>query len=242
MSFSKEFFALNLAFADRIRQLGGFPAELVLRFYTNLYVRFGLGTSLQPQHPVWQEYISGLSETTDPIDWTHQFALQHRSSQEEDLLQSTWGCFSYTAWGQTKIRLHFHNQEVGGISPLSKDRMGARIDELQLMFRAIKLKYTGTEITSLVGGSWLYNLEAYNRLFPRAYLASARPGEYDYPYLTLWGQFLDRHGQIRGDLANKFTADIQQQTTVPSVLDCFPLKVLYLEAPLQVFYEYYDIE
>jgi len=92
-----------------------------------------------------------------------------------------------------------------------------------------------------LGGSWLYHLEAYRRLFPPAFLSTVRPGKNDYPYLTLWGQFLDRNGQVRPEPARKFMDSLEMQTTLAGILGSFPLKALYVEAPLQAFYEFYAI-
>ncbi len=41
MIFSKEFYALDLALANRVQQGAYLPLELALRQYTNLYIRFG---------------------------------------------------------------------------------------------------------------------------------------------------------------------------------------------------------
>jgi len=240
MVFSKEFYTLNLAFARQVQRVSRLPAEYTLRFFTNLYVRFGLGTNLLRDHPVWQEYLCGLASSSDEEEWTYRFALEHDSYPDTEIRQPGFGCFSYTLWDQKRIRLHFHNEEPGGISPLSKDRMVARQDELHGMFYYIK-EHAGA-VESVIGGSWLYSLEAYRRLFPAAFLSTARPGGHDYPYLTLWGQFLDHLGQVRGDLASNFIECSKQQSTLEGILGCFPFKVQYLEAPSPVFYQYYGIE
>jgi hypothetical protein len=67
MTCSREFYALNLAFARRIQQVSHLPLEFTLRQYTNLYIRFGLGYSLDPTQPIWQEFVAGLSGITQDI-------------------------------------------------------------------------------------------------------------------------------------------------------------------------------
>ena len=239
MIFSKEFYALNLALANRLHQVTHLPLELALRQYTNLYIRFGLRYALDKHHPVWQEYISGLNRSESDVEWTYTFAMEHAMYPDVEILQPAFGCFSYTVWNEKRIRIHFHNQEEPDISPLSDASRKTRQDELISMFVYIKQHMTGME--SVVGGSWLYHLEAYRRLFPPIFLSSARPGSQDYPYLTLWGQFLDRHGQVRPEQATKFTDRLEKQDTLEGILGCFPLNVLYLEAPLPAFLEYYGI-
>lgn len=239
MIFSREFYALNLALANRVQKVAYFPLELALRQYTNLYIRFGLRHVLDNHNPVWQEYISGLTGSEGDVAWTYRFALQHGSYPEVDILQATFGCFSYSVWDEKSIRIHFHNNEGSGISPLSDTRREVRLEELRGMFGHIKQHESKTE--TILGGSWLYHLEAYRRLFPPAFLSTARPGKDDYPYLTLWGQFLDRNGRVRPEPARKFMDSLEMHTTLQGILGSFPLKALYVEAPLQAFYEFYAV-
>ena len=75
MGYSRDFYALNLSFANRVAQVASMPLEQALIKTTNLYVRFGLGRNLDYSHPVWQEYLSGLEQSADAIEWTYQFWL-----------------------------------------------------------------------------------------------------------------------------------------------------------------------
>ena len=77
------------------------------------------------------------------------------------------------------------------------------------MFTAIHHQEQG--FRTVVGGSWLYHLEAYRRLFPPAYLATAKPGSGDHAYLTLWGQFLYCNGQLKPETVSIFTGCLQRQ-------------------------------
>jgi hypothetical protein len=240
MTYSREFYALNLAFARRIQQVSHLPLEFTLRQYTNLYIRFGLGYSLDPIQPIWQEFVAGLSGTRQDVEWAYQCAKKYDCKRKEDTDQLLFGCFSYTVWDGKRIRLHFHNQERKGVHPLGEINRPTRRDELQRMFCNIRQNEIIME--TVVGGSWLYNLESYRRLFPPDFLSTARPGKQDYPYLTLWGQFLDRDGQVRPEPARQFIDSLDRQSTLEGILDCFPLKVQYLEAPLQVFYDYYAVK
>ena len=158
LTFSREFYILNLAFARRIHQISKFPLEFALRVYTNLYVHFGLPSTLEPLHPVWQEYISGLRGSTADEEWTYQFALMHGSFAEADAINHSFGCFSYSLWKEKHVRLHFHNAEEADISPLSEERRDARLDEIYRMLSHINRQEVGVE--DMVGSSWLYYLEA----------------------------------------------------------------------------------
>lgn len=93
----------------------------------------------------------------------------------------------------------------------------------------------------MVGGSWLYNIEAYRRLFPPAFLATAAPEEPEPQFIALWGQFLDHRQQVKPDLASQFRAEFSRQTTLSGLLHSFPYPVLRLECPLRVFYEHFGV-
>ena len=82
----------------------------------------------------------------------------------------------------------------------------------------------------------------YRKLFPPAFLAIAKPGKQDYPGMTLWGQFVDRDGQVRQPQAVRFIECLERQITLEGLLGCFPLSLLYLEAPVEVFSPYYGID
>ncbi len=240
MAYAREFYELNLYFARKVCQVANIPYEQALINYTNLYIRFGLGPAIDQFHPTWQEYLRGLAIASDQGDWTYSFATERAGSDTPVADGRIFGCFSYSTWDDKRVRLHFHNQEPAGVSPLGCDQLERRILELRTMFTHIKSYAPGIE--RVVGGSWLYNLEAYRRLFPPAFVATARPGQADYQYLVLWGQFLDRDGRVRPWPARKFVECLEKQTTLEGAMECFPLKALYLEAPLRVFYEYYTID
>ena len=143
-------------------------------------------------------------------------------------------------WDNQRVRLHFHNQEAAGVSPLSEERRLIRLSELCAMLVFIQQHEVG--VKRMVGGAWLYHLEGYRKLFPPVFLATAKPGTQDYPYMTLWGQFVDRDGQVRQSLVVRFIECLERQTALEGLLGCFPLSVFYLEAPVEVFYPYFGID
>jgi hypothetical protein len=59
--------------------------------------------------------------------------------------------------------------------------------------------------------------------------------------MPLWGQFLDRRGAIRADIAREFLARLERQSGLDDLSRCFPLQALAVEAPGQDFYNFYGI-
>ena len=239
MNYPQRFFDINLRFARKVAKISGQAFDIALLHYTNLYIRFGLGWDLSATNPIWQEYLDGLHQAEDAIEWTYYFYLKRQRQVAPESLPAPFGCFSYTVLDGNRIRLHFHNDEPPEHSPLSKDCMSQRLAELKRMFACIKQDVSAP--TTVIGASWLYNLEAYRRLFPPAYLATAQVGGHDFPYLPLWGQFIDHRGHIKEELVERFIERLDQQQDLKSIEQCFPFQVLHLESGIQEFYRFYGV-
>jgi hypothetical protein len=60
-----------------------------------------------------------------------------------------------------------------------------------------------------------------------------------FQHMPLWGQFLDRHGEIRADVTRAFLARLDRQSSLDGLDDCFPFRVLTLEAAAGEFHDFY---
>ncbi|MFC6973300.1 hypothetical protein [Paraburkholderia dipogonis] len=239
MRYSKEFFALQIRFARAVAALTDRPIGQVLLDYTNIYVRFGLGRAFDRDHPTWRCYAAGLSQTADISDWTYRFYLQQKTEVFRTQIVKTFGCFSYATQGPACVRIHFRNIEPAAISPLSIDRLPERLAELSALFDHVA--HNQQEATRVAGTSWLYNLRAYRRCFPQAYVASAVVAEARFRNMPLWGQFLDRNGLVRIDAAGDFIRRLSNVKNVRDLASCFPLQALAVEAPIEDFYAFYGV-
>ena len=239
MIFPKRFFELNWRFALRVAEVSNRPLAGVLLDCTHFYVRFKLGRSFDAAHPVWQEYLRGLEQAQDPVEWTYQLYLQRQAQGGIRPDEPAFGCFSYTLLPGQKIRVHFHNAEAGAMSPLDQERVQYRIAELTAMFARIKDREIG--VTNVIGCSWLYNRAAYRRLFPPVYLSTARISDNEFRYLTLWGQFIARDGQVKEDLATEFINRLYSQRVMDGLHYCFPFQALRLECEIQPFFMFYGV-
>jgi len=193
--YAKAFFDLQLQFAHKVTTLSGLPLSRVLLEYTNLYVRFGLGRDFDAAHPTWQTYLAGLTGGPDIHEWTYDFYVTRHDAMAGPAVVATVGCFSYAPLSAERIRLHFHDAEMEGHSPLAVERVGRRLAELAALFEQVKR--TARQPLRVVGASWLYNLAAYRRLFPTSYVANARAGAPRFQHMPVWGQFLDRYGAVK---------------------------------------------
>jgi hypothetical protein len=241
LRFSRAFIELIVQFARHVAQIQILPLDDTLFRFTPLYLSLGLGRDFDPRHPTWQAFMVGLAEDRDVVDWTHTFYLSHHANVSADAvaLRPTFGCFYYSRWPENRVRIHFRNDEIDPHGPLDRDRRPKRLAELTAMFSHLSEIVPPT--ATVVGGSWLYNIEAYRRLFPPEFLATARTGANEYRFLALWGQFLDRHGHLRATTARTFLDGLGRHLTEESLEHCFPYRVLRLESAVRPFYEFYGI-
>jgi hypothetical protein len=237
--YDKAFFDLQLQFAERVAVLSGLSLPRALLDFTSFYIRFGLGRDFDPAHPIWREYVAGVQDTSDRREWTYRFYLTRSHAMAGPPVVATFGCFSYARSSADRIRLHFENAEPDGHSPLGIDRRGARLADLAALFAHVKR--TVPQRLQIVGASWLYNLEAYRRFFPKSYVATARVIDGRFRHMPLWGQFLDRRGEIRESLARQFRERLERQSSVDGLGQCFAFPVLSVEASVLDFYEFYGV-
>ena len=239
MVYAKAFFDLQLQFAYKVTEISGLPFTRVLLEYTNLYIRFGLGRDFHPAHPTWQAYLAGLRDANDRQEWTYRFYLARAEALAGPPVVATFGCFSYALLRGDRLRLHFQNADTEGPSSLGVERLEQRRADLTALFA--HGQRTLHERVQVVGASWLYNLEAYRRLFPVSYVATARVIGDRFQSMPLWGQFLDRYGETKESMTRPFLERLERQSSVERLHECFPLQVLAVEAPVREFYDCYGI-
>ena len=215
------------------------PLAQAILEYTNFYIRFGLGREFNPADPAWTEYLAGLQHANDPGDWTYRFHLAHSQAVVPPGLVASFGCFSYSRLRDDRVRLHFRNAETDGLSPLGIERRGQRLADLAALFDHVKR--TVREPVRVVGASWLYNIEAYSRLFPASYLSTAHVLHGRFQHMPLWGQFVNRRGEIRESVKHRFLERLERQTSLDDLDRCFPFQVLSLEASAMEFYQFYGV-
>jgi hypothetical protein len=152
---------------------------------------------------------------------------------------ATFGCFSYALLHGDRIRLHFQNAETEKHASLGAACLRQRQADLSALFEHVQ--QTLGERVQVVGVSWLYNLEAYRRLFPVSYVTTARVISDRFQSMPLWGQFLDRYGNLKASMTRPFLESLERQSSIDRLNECFPFQVLAVEAPVSVFYDFYGI-
>jgi hypothetical protein len=241
------YFEVQLQLARRMAALTGASlGETTLRF-TNLHRRLGFGVHKPEDAPAagWGDYARALEAEPDPAaQLAFSQAVCAQSPPEHLPLpgQTQFGCFACEPVGDDgAVRLHFNNvdtDEAGG--PLAGGKVERRRAEMAALVRHVR--ETWPQATVIRGKSWLYNLEAYRRLFPAEYGASRTiaPGPLRLNGTSSWGQLIDSRERVRPDVRDAFLANLESIDPATPWL-VFPFRVLGTEAPIESFAAEYGL-
>jgi hypothetical protein len=198
------FAALHVDFADRVTAVTGVDRVTALRTWTPAAGMAGV------------HFPDAPTGATLGAAYDRQFATPRPSDR-------VWfGCFGYEIedHGGT-VRVHFGRRDPHGA--LTDDRQGVRRAELTSLFAHAAAAYP--QARRYRGGSWLYHLDRYRRLFPPSVVAALapEPTEDGLRMMALWGQF------VRGDRSpyrprvDEFTHGYRSARSPRELLDAFPL-------------------
>jgi hypothetical protein len=156
-----EYFLLQLEFARRAGIVCHLSFEAAAIHFTSFVRQF------RNRGCVWR---SEWDFDTPPgvVAWPF-FDLHRRDQLVVSPNATRFGPFNF--WHDSNgasLRMRF----VNGPRVLASTQQAQRVDELRSMFSFLAKNYDGD--TLVTGFSWLYNLEAYSRLFPTAFIESAQ--------------------------------------------------------------------
>lgn len=234
------YFDLQLTFAKRVAEVLQRPYDDVLLEFTSLYKLLGIEGEFDATQPTWQATL--LAAWSADAEQLHRLYLGQLGVIPRFTDERHWGCFAYDYRHEydshtNAIRIHFSNEDGSGLGALSRERMPVRLAELAAMFAHIAKHEP--QATTVCGGSWLYNREAYCRLFPAAFTSSPVMDEPHYQYRALWGQFLRHDWTVNQELATRFLDRVAAMRTAEQIATCFPYQVLLTASPISTFFEYY---
>jgi hypothetical protein len=242
--YPRELFQLQFEFATSLVEKHSLKLEDALFRNTSYYVRIiGHSDEKLPDQNlnVWVELMRNLPEDQGQIaDYFYNKYLEKEKSNITTVKDNAvHPCFhAFYHQDRNMYELHLDNNDPLGV--LSKERQSARFAELKEMFTSIK---SNSNInTNLFVRTWLLNVDAFTRLFPtelkdQAILWNSNNKTYDN---THWGQFIDRQGNFRNDMAEKFREKFRNESYEEFNL-YFPCPAKYSELPVTAFYEFYGI-
>jgi hypothetical protein len=241
--YPKAYFGLQVSYARTMAALTHQSLAVALMAQTSLYKLLGAPGAFDPDEPIWRELVACVDEranTEDQSSAIYQYYLKRYPAIPTFGEERHWGCFAFE-WRpvQRAIRIHFSNEDAPEFGPLSRNRVATRLNELGAMFAVVRAERPDAE--RVIGGSWLYALDAYRRLFPPSFSASAAPDEPHLQYRALWGQFLRHDWSMNQPRAEEFLARIARLSDPARYAECFPCQVLLTSAPVGDFYAFYGV-
>lgn len=244
-----EYFSLQLAYAERAARISAIQLDQALMEFTSFWRRIHNPLTLKqnkaewsfdPATPQWQELCDRI-RNKEPADVV-AYNLYCKNDNNTEAGKKYFGCFRYDFISQANegdgiIRIHFKNRDHSGEGPLSKPRQEARLQDLKSMFRFISENQPEAKIVE--GGSWLYNLDAYKRLFPEAFTLHMKPEEVPFPRSSgIWGQFMNSDKQVNEKMSSTFMQKITAAKSTDDLLQCFKFKILFARAGIENFYSH----
>ena len=153
-----------------------------------------------------------------------------------------FGCFRYSFVEDEKgngiVKLHFLNNSTSKEGPLALSQRGKRLKELKDLFEDVKENYPNAKYVQ--GGSWLYNLESYKRLFPKEYTNNMKSISPKPQMLVIWGQFINSEWGVKKDMAEEFLSRLEKAKTEKDLENVFELKELFPKGDIKYFYDFYS--
>ncbi len=234
------YFEVQLLFAETIAGRASRPLSETCLEFTNLHRRLGLGRPDEgAPSPEWTRYAEGLERCapgSSRLDWTLAFFA---GASPTESVTRRFGCFSYELLAPGDVvRIHFSNRDsTGDCGPLARAKIDSRLTELREMFGFIRARHSSAR--TVRGGSWLYNLPAYRRLFPPEYAASVfEPERVRLDGTSSWGQLLDFRGDVKPAVRQALLGAIGK-VDIAAPWRAFPMRALGAQSPVGNFYQFY---
>lgn len=235
------YFEVQLLFAETIADRTSRTLSDTCLEFTNLHRRLGLGRSDGGAHSAgWTRYAAGLDRCAsrhNRLEWTAAFFVDVAPMESAT---HAFGCFSFELLSPDPVvRIHFNNRDsADGRGPLARGKADRRKSELREMFQFIRAHHPNAR--TVRGGSWLYNLEAYRRLFPPDYAASTfEPERVRLDGTSSWGQLLDFRGFVKPAIRQALLDSIGN-LDIAAPWKAFPLRALGAQGSIEPFYQFYS--
>lgn len=231
----RSYFSLQLTFATYYAQVAGVPLNAAVARCTNLRRRLHLwGESGAEQ---WAIFLAELGTVSQDQAALLSTTLKFHKARPPLAPAPTFGCFSYDSPNAAGVlRIHFMPPNDLDASPLAAAAVDARRHELRAMFQHIRSAHP--EARSVMGVSWLYNLQAYTRLFPQAFVKSIQPvsGPLHLNGSSTWGQVLDWRQQVKPAVRDELLRRlVDMDVTAPWRV--FPLQAQVATCGVQLFHD-----
>jgi hypothetical protein len=244
---------LRLHFVEAISAKTGISLAKCFNDYTDLKLRL-MGPDPEDEAAFkshierWEEFTNIIAQLPDHESRLDKIMQRFKEPTDRtDHRDDEYWPFRYDYvddQGEPFVATHFGNMlpvdnVTEGPGLLSKERYEEQRAKLRAMFIEIKNKYP--DVKEVRGRSWLYNVEAYRRLYPKVYGDSKAIAKGIYRGGGRWGQFRRSDGSVNPELRAIFYKNLKNlDPGNPEA--AFPLQTWTVRAPIEEFYKEYGIE
>ena len=233
----KQYFKIQFDFANKLAQLKNIPLTQSLLLFTTFYKRLGIKGRAVEDNPMWQEYIGGIKQGKNPLDWFYFLYTKYKEGKKDVKIERPFGDFNYSVEGNS-VFIHFNPDIHQIVGSLKKEMIPTRMKELTKMFKY--LNENEPNITTVEGNTWAYNLESYKRLFPLEFTKRPIINTECFQGSSGWGQFFKSNGEMNQDRIDEFYKNLEHLDGNNPHL-AFPFQVLKVSAPIEIFYDFYRL-
>lgn len=238
--YTKDFFSLLIIYAQKRAEIEDIEILESVKLYTPIYFLIGnYSFEFDPSSSIWIQLINRYKNGEDLVEIS--YSLHVVNYQNHSKRRKWYGCFGYkyeeNSNGNGIIKIHFQNDGKSKEGPLASNQKENRLHELRDMFADIKQSYPNAKYVQ--GGSWLYNIEAYKRLFPKEFFADMKSRVPKTQILVIWGQFVNSEWEVKTDIADRFLNRLNKAKTVDDLNNAFEMWEFFPSADIKYFYSFY---
>ena len=187
----------------------------------------------------WKKFVERYKKGEDLVELVYDMYIQN---YQEFSNHKWFGCFRYKFVedenGHGIVKMHFLNDRTSKEGPLASSQKEKRLKELKKLFEYVKKNHPNAKYVQ--GGSWLYNLESYKRLFPKEYINNMKSIYPKPQMLVIWGQFVNSEWGINQESAERFLKRLEKCKTEEDLKNVFELIELFPRSDIKYFYDFYS--
>jgi len=238
--YPKELINLIIQYAKKKSQISQLELIEAIRNFTPIYYLIGnYDWEFKEDSIYWQEFLQRYENGEDLVELVYDMYIKNC----KEFSNYKWfGCFRYSFVedkdGNGTVKLHFLNDRTSKEGPLASSQKENRLRELKDLFEDVKKNHPNAKYVQ--GGSWLYNLEAYRRLFPKEYFVDIESISPKPQRLVIWGQFINSEWGVKKDMAEEFLSRLKKAKTEKDLENVFELKEMFPKGDIKYFYDFYS--
>jgi hypothetical protein len=213
------------------------PFDIAIAHCTNLRRRLNLMSASAT--PAWNDLLARVGGLIEDHPAALSLCMGMLETKPRFEPPRAFGCFSHDPPDASgALRIHFMPSAETLTSPLGLGAMDARMNELRALFSHVRR--TEPDAKSVRGFSWLYNLDAYKRLFPPTYRESVRAlrSPVHMTGSSTWGQVLDWRQRVKPEAREVVLAGLTTMKT-DAIWKVFPLRALTATCDIDRFHDWF---